>query len=352
MRNIVTAILFLGACQAPESPVQDAPAGETRVLNSTTWRVFNLTPSTDYRAVYLSGVGQIAIEAERGDFTMWRGTTTYVSRGRGRVHRGSLPAGWYQIKFYGTSGRAVIEDDVYGETLVRTVAPGVTWTREIGHNPGYSVNMLRVDASILDSVDVYDDDTRCRSVSSMGRRSGAIAGINGTFYERTWPVTCLQHGPDGGAIRYSGYAQGDLHNSRPAMSFPSGYIEQVSDIDHASGPSALTGSVRLLPTLEQDDDGQRHPRTAIGTFPDGDIGMLTIDGRTEAGLDLTLQEAAWVAQLWGMDEAMNLDGGGSTTMWIDGATLSGVVNYPSDWHMGGYPDHNGARLVSDGVFVW
>jgi hypothetical protein len=72
----------------------------------------------------------------------------------------------------------------------------------------------------------------------------------------------------------------------------------------------------------------RAPRTVAGTAADGRILLLTIDGRSRRSVGATLQEAAQVAKSVGMVEAVNLDGGGSTTMSINGHT----ANKPSDGH--------------------
>lgn len=71
----------------------------------------------------------------------------------------------------------------------------------------------------------------------------------------------------------------------------------------------------------------RHPRTAIGYSRDRKtLWLLTVDGRTTASVGMTLIEMADVMRSMGVWNAMNFDGGGSTTMVIDGT----VVNTPSD----------------------
>jgi hypothetical protein len=69
----------------------------------------------------------------------------------------------------------------------------------------------------------------------------------------------------------------------------------------------------------------RHPRSIAGT--DGtNLWWIVIDGRDSwHSRGCTLQEAASLAAGLGLDEALNLDGGGSSTMWWQGA----IVNSPS-----------------------
>jgi len=84
----------------------------------------------------------------------------------------------------------------------------------------------------------------------------------------------------------------------------------------------------------------RHPRTMFGIDRDGYAWLVTVDGRqpdTSAGM--TLVELQRLARRIGLTDALNLDGGGSTTMVIAGS----VVNQPSD--------PTGARTVSDVLLV-
>lgn len=84
----------------------------------------------------------------------------------------------------------------------------------------------------------------------------------------------------------------------------------------------------------------RHPRTLIGTDARGTIWLVTIDGRQPGySVGVTMPELQQIAAALGLRNALNLDGGGSTTM-IVGAR---VVNRPSD--------PTGPRAVSDVLLV-
>ena len=84
----------------------------------------------------------------------------------------------------------------------------------------------------------------------------------------------------------------------------------------------------------------RHPRTMIGTRPDGSVWLVAVDGRQpRLSVGMTLTELRDFARQLGLSNALNLDGGGSTTMWVRGQ----VVNSPSDV--------TGARKVSDALLV-
>jgi exopolysaccharide biosynthesis protein len=67
--------------------------------------------------------------------------------------------------------------------------------------------------------------------------------------------------------------------------------------------------------------------------------LVTVDGRSTDDLGLSIPEAADVARSLGLVDAINLDGGGSTTMTVHGD----VVSHPSD--------ATGERPVGDALLV-
>lgn len=86
---------------------------------------------------------------------------------------------------------------------------------------------------------------------------------------------------------------------------------------------------------------QRHPRTAIGVDGDGRILLVTVDGRQPGWSEgMTLVELTALMSGLGCRDALNLDGGGSTTMVVRGQ----VVNRASD--------PTGERPVSDALLVF
>lgn len=84
---------------------------------------------------------------------------------------------------------------------------------------------------------------------------------------------------------------------------------------------------------------RRNPRTAIGWTANGRVLLVVIDGRRPKwSVGASLSELARIMRDLGAIRAMNLDGGGSSTMWVDGE----VVNKPSD---------GAERLVTTAVLV-
>ena len=75
--------------------------------------------------------------------------------------------------------------------------------------------------------------------------------------------------------------------------------------------------------------GGRNPRTAIGYTRDNHVILITADGREGSSIGLTLNELAYLMQSLGCVNAMNLDGGGSTVMFVNavkgGIALSSAI---------------------------
>jgi exopolysaccharide biosynthesis protein len=94
--------------------------------------------------------------------------------------------------------------------------------------------------------------------------------------------------------------------------------------------------------------GNIHPRTSLGKLSNHKLVLVTVDGRTNEARGMTLAELADLMASLRCKEAINLDGGGSTTMWIGNKPFNGVVNMPCDNKKF---DHEGERKVSDILIV-
>ncbi len=93
----------------------------------------------------------------------------------------------------------------------------------------------------------------------------------------------------------------------------------------------------------------RHPRTAVAITKQGDIMLVTIDGRAKESAGASLEELRSIIKWLGGYYIINLDGGGSTTMYIKGFSDNGVVNHPTDNKLF---DNKGERKVANSILVY
>ena len=114
--------------------------------------------------------------------------------------------------------------------------------------------------------------------------------------------------------------------------------------------AAIGGNARLLVdgqlSPEAADDVTAHPRTAVGFSADGrKMYLLTVDGRQTDSRGATMRELALLMKELGAVHALNLDGGGSSTMLArePGSATVQVENGPSD---------GGERLVPNGLGIF
>ena len=92
----------------------------------------------------------------------------------------------------------------------------------------------------------------------------------------------------------------------------------------------------------------RHPRTAIGTTAKNHVLLVVVDGRTPDSAGMSCAELARFMVELGCAWALNLDGGGSSTLWVRGKPEEGVVSFPCDNKK---YDHAGERAVANAVLV-
>lgn len=199
-----------------------------------------------------------------------------------------------------------------------------------------------------------------KTTSTFGKELGAIAAINGTFFDvanggsvdfiKMDGVVIKQNvlGKNGKRARHQETAividdKGNLALKK--WDNTPNWENNLPDKDvMLSGPLLIFDKkIEVLDTTSF--TRARHPRTAIGIKSDGKIILLTVDGRQENSAGMSLHELTSTMRWLGCVSAINLDGGGSTTLWV---ADKGVINYPSDnkkW------DHEGERKVANVVIL-
>lgn len=88
---------------------------------------------------------------------------------------------------------------------------------------------------------------------------------------------------------------------------------------------------------------KRHPRSCLCLTPDSSIVFIAIDGRNENAVGMSLEETQQLLLFLDCKDAINLDGGGSTTLWVNDGKMKGIQNNPSD--------REGERPVGNIVYI-
>ena len=224
------------------------------------------------------------------------------------------------------------------------LSPGIYWKAYLGdglYDSKQSINLVEV---WLDSTDAdlqigFVQDTLALT-STLAEQAGADIAINGSFFDTRAGGSVVFMRVDGDIIaRGAPNRQLYTENGGLAWNTPNelviikrpeeGWAEASFENVLTSGPLLILADT--LQMFNNDSFNQnRHPRTALAITDDNRLLLLTVDGRSFQGYGMTIPETAELLDNLGAGSALNLDGGGSTTMWIRGKSENNIVNYPSD----------------------
>ena len=225
-----------------------------------------------------------------------------------------------------------------------------------------SINLVEIARSAKLRLAVAHDNNM-RRTSDMAKEHNAVVAINGTYYNmREGNSTCF-YKIDKEVIDSTAASEAAMRVNG-ALLLKKGKIQILDwslDIEReyegnkgtvlAAGPIMLEdGSKADWSECSKSFLNTKHPRSAIYTTRDGKTVLLTVDGRSSGNAaGVTIPELMHLIRVLGGYDALNLDGGGSTTLWIEGAEGSGVVNYPCDNKKF---DHEGERRVSNCIYAY
>jgi len=210
----------------------------------------------------------------------------------------------------------------------------------------------------------FSHEPRRTKTSEMARKHGAIAAVNGSFFDmdKHFPICYLridgvnigENTPGKDTVNRKYYQYGTL-----CLNGDSVLILKTDSSRHWEETLPYPDIMTAGPLLIWHDTVQpmrkdrtfvtdRHNRTAVGIRDDGTVLLVVADGRFKAAAGLSLPELQQILRWLGCRDALNLDGGGSTTLFLNIGDYQGVVNCPSD---NGHFDHEGERGVSNAVLV-
>lgn len=227
----------------------------------------------------------------------------------------------------------------YGDAASAGGHPGIDYRhdrKEIAEDLHIDVFTAEVDIA---RGDVYVRATRPDDAAST---TSAFAGayecelaVNGDFYDPAYDPIGLAMG---GGERWPGSADTESHGVVAAGGEGRVEIPHTSEVADPPEPwmeEVVGGNTLLVWAGEAVEHGEcgsfcdRHPRTAAGVSEDGDtLILVAVDGRSERSAGATLDEMGGILADTGAHRALNLDGGGSTTFYLE--SEGGVVNNPAD----------------------
>ena len=224
-----------------------------------------------------------------------------------------------------------------------------------------SISLIEIDPGAGLKVGVTVSD-KMRETSRMASEQGAIAAINGSYFDMKRGNSVCFLKVDRQVVDTTTLGE-FARRVTGAVSIRKGKMKIISwnrqiekqykgkkGIVLASGPLMLKdGRYYDWSLCEKDFIRTKHPRSAVALTKDGKILFITVDGRFPkyAG-GVSIPELAHLIRILGGKDASNLDGGGSTTLWLSGAPDNGIVNYPCDNKRF---DHRGERTVPNILYV-
>jgi exopolysaccharide biosynthesis protein len=272
---------------------------------------------------------------------------------------------------------------------VQQLSPGVCWKyihfekAELFHT-NQNINVIEIAPAAYVQLKVVHSDS-LETTSQLAKTRQALAAVNGSFFkmrgadpdynknlnsvpkmepakiDRNRSIVYLRESdsliseniPDKSSTRKRHQAGSIAINDSTLFIVKGDSLDLTSEYAIAAHDVLSTGPVMILSGIEQPipDDAfcnDRHPRTAVGKKPDGTVVLLVVDGRASEAAGMSIHELKDFMKWMGCVDAINLDGGGSSTMYIKGQEHNGVVNYPADNKKF---DHEGEREVANAILI-
>ena len=244
---------------------------------------------------------------------------------------------------------------------VDTVAEGIVWREGSFAGSLFGSNqriiVLEMDARKMKATfDVAASPDTLWLTSAFGHRHRAIAALNGTFFDVKKGGSVDFVKDDGRVVNENRLSGGQRATHQKAAIVMQKRRLRIRKWNGKPGWERKlrqddvmeTGPLLLFEGQNQPLDStafvnHRHPRTCVALTKEKVL-WVTVDGRSQEANGVSLPELADVVRWLGARDAVNLDGGGSTTLWIEGQPDNGVVNYPSDNQRF---DHAGERKVAN-----
>jgi exopolysaccharide biosynthesis protein len=256
--------------------------------------------------------------------------------------------------------------------LEPTPSNQVVVKREVSIEPIEGSNFKGYLLSIPDpkqlKIVVPDKVGKGEKVSSMVKRTGAVAGVNGGgFIDPEWMGNGFQ--PEG--IVISGgkiyYNDGDMNSTRQVVGIDKdGRMVagkyKVSELIQMGVQEAVSFSPRFIVNgvgqiKNQADGWGIAPRTSMAQTKDGTILFAVIDGRQKHSIGATLYDIQEIFLAHGAVTAANLDGGASTVLVHNNQIVNkpsseyGERYLPTAWLVFDHPENVKVKNIWEGLDI-
>ena len=190
------------------------------------------------------------------------------------------------------------------------------------------------------STSIYDVEGSTKGTSGLAADAGAAVAINGSYFNMgnntsitaLWidgvEVATTDSGEQKRCTGIVGFKNGQMSMWQydVAATTPQQLTEWGSQYDNfmATGPLLRLGGTSMtnVKTGSSSFDGV-NPRTMIGKTQYGMVYMVVVEGRINNADGLSMENMLKLAEDLGLVDAINLDGGGSSTLYVNSV---GVVN--------------------------
>jgi|GEM_PF-942000 len=249
----------------------------------------------------------------------------------------------------------------------KKIHPGVVLKKNInkklfGRIQTFSVVEIDLSSTALVKTVSYSPK-RLIKPSKLAKKVNGIVAINGNFFNPQ----------GGGSVCYLKQNDKIINQSKPdpeellflpMLDEGAIAIDNSGTIDIIEKPKKDWNHMKTFPTvlssgpllvfndniLDQESIPfieDEHARTAVGISKDK-LYLVVVDGYRKEATGMSINELAKLMHTLGSYEAINLDGGGSSTLWIKDQKGSGIINYPSDNKKF---DHKGERKVANALVI-
>ncbi len=238
-----------------------------------------------------------------------------------------------------------------------TPYPGVTHIRRV--TSSQRIHVVKIDLTLKTIRLRATRPPGGKTVPTFASDAGVHVAINGDFGTRVapWKTSGLAMGDgdlwsntaDGTLEGLAAFGRDNHVEIRPPADVLAAPEDWMSEIV-GGRPLVVEEGVALDPVPPWSRDGcdphfcQAEPRSALGISQDGATLILaTIDGRYSGAAGMTTRQVGALMAEMGAWRAINIDGGGSTTLVIK--SEGGVVNQPSDGCCRVVSNHLGIEIV-------